>query len=82
MGVMADKDYAQMIDILAPIALEFVTVTPQSPRAMQAGELAELIKSRGIPARSIHGVEEIALLLEEGTPTVAFGSLLYRGADG
>lgn len=79
MGVMADKDYAQMVDTLAPLALDFVTVTPESERALQAKELAEYIRTRKIAARSAETVEEaLAFSAKEGR-TVAFGSLYFVG---
>ncbi len=50
MGVLADKDYLKMIELLLPMAESFVTVTPESSRALQGRELAELIQSRGVEA--------------------------------
>ena len=49
MGVLADKDYRSMIELLAPLAKRFYTLTPDSPRAMSAGQLAELLASYGKP---------------------------------
>jgi dihydrofolate synthase/folylpolyglutamate synthase len=34
-GVLADKDWEKMIEIIAPVAGAFVTVTPNSPRALR-----------------------------------------------
>lgn len=53
MGVMADKDYLIMIKELLPIAIDFVTVTPESNRALQAEELAAQIKETGVEARCL-----------------------------
>ena len=50
MGVLADKDYSAMIETLAPLAGRFYTVTPDSPRAMPATQLAQLLRSYGKPA--------------------------------
>lgn len=47
MGVMADKDYEKMIGELLPIAMDFVTVTPESARALQGETLAEDIRKQG-----------------------------------
>lgn len=47
MGVLADKDYQSMVELLAPLAKRFYTLTPDSPRAMSAGQLAELLVSCG-----------------------------------
>ncbi|MCL1787161.1 MAG: bifunctional folylpolyglutamate synthase/dihydrofolate synthase [Defluviitaleaceae bacterium] len=38
-GVLADKDYAAMLDILMPFAACFITVTPSDPRGLPAAEL-------------------------------------------
>jgi len=48
-GVLADKDYPAMMDMLAPYAERFVTVTPNSPRALSAGNLAKLLEKYGKP---------------------------------
>ncbi len=42
-GCMADKDYGEMFRWLLPYAQEFVTVTPQNPRALPAPDLAKYI---------------------------------------
>lgn len=47
MGVLADKDYAAMIELLAPLAKEIYTVTPDSPRALSAQELAQKLEIYG-----------------------------------
>lgn len=78
MGVMADKDYEGMIEELFPIARDFVTVTPESERALQAEVLAEKIRARGISAKSIPDTAGIKDLLSE-EKTVAFGSLYFIG---
>ena len=59
MGVMADKDYEEMIDALLPFAVDFVTVTPESNRALQSKDLAECIEKKGIPARFVDNMEEV-----------------------
>ena len=42
-GCMADKDYGDMFNHLLPYAKEFVTVTPQNPRALPAADLSRYI---------------------------------------
>ena len=79
MGVMADKDYEKMVEELLPLALDFVTVTPESSRALQAEELAEKIKNRGIPARSLQKVSQVFEVLTPKEKTVALGSLYFIG---
>jgi dihydrofolate synthase/folylpolyglutamate synthase len=88
MGVMADKDYEEMIDALLPLAIDFVTVTPESNRALQAKDLAECIQKKGIMASYADDLETvIAPFLtdsqegEDSDPkTIAFGSLYFIGA--
>lgn len=59
MGVMADKDYEEMIDALLPLAIDFVTVTPESNRALQSKDLAECIQKKGIKARFEDDMEKV-----------------------
>ena len=59
MGVMADKDYEEMIDVLLPLAIDFVTVTPESNRALQSKDLAECIERKGVKARYVEDMEEV-----------------------
>ncbi len=42
-GVMADKDYAPMLELLAPLARAFVCYEPDNPRALPAGRLVEAV---------------------------------------
>ena len=49
---MADKDVSAMLDLLAPLAERVFTLRPESPRAMEAEALAELLEARGVPARA------------------------------
>lgn len=79
MGVMADKDYEKMIEELLSLAIDFVTVTPESCRALQAESLAEKIRSQGISARSMASVADVLTLPRVGEKTIALGSLYFIG---
>ena len=46
MGVLADKDYPNMIAEVLPLANAFVCVTPPNPRALTAADLAEAIRAQ------------------------------------
>lgn len=59
MGVMADKDYEEMIEALLPLAIDFVTVTPESNRALQSKDLAECIQKKGVKARYAENMEAV-----------------------
>lgn len=48
-GVMADKDYNALTDILDLTADEYITVTPDNPRALPADKLAEHLKKYDKP---------------------------------
>ena len=82
-GVMADKDIPQMIDQLSTLAKEFVTVTPDNPRALSADVLAAMLSERGFSAVSRGSVEEgVQLAIElagTGGIVCALGSLYMLG---
>lgn len=46
MGVLADKDYPNMIAEVLSLANAFVCVTPPNPRALTAADLAEAIRAQ------------------------------------
>jgi len=84
MGVMADKDYRAMAARVAPYAREFVTVTPDSARALTAEALAADIRDRlGLPTAAEPSVEDGVrrALRERGPegPVCVFGSLYQTG---
>lgn len=79
MGVMADKDDTDMIRELLPLAIDFITVTPQSERAKEAKRLAETIRGYGVEARAAEDVKSALCQLPEEGRTVAFGSLYFIG---
>ena len=57
-GVMADKELDKMMKYILPLAKEFLTVTPDNPRAMKAEALAEYLRSKNASAESFATVEE------------------------
>lgn len=85
MGVMADKPYEDMLDILLPLFEEIYTVTPQNPRALPAEKLADCICEKGKTGIAFLSVKEAvhhALQMAsqgENRMLVAFGSLYYLG---
>ncbi len=82
-GVLSDKDYSQMMDHVLPIAKTFFTVTPDSPRALSAEDLASFLKEKGaeaIPCTSIDEAVKAALNRAADTDVICiFGSLYYVG---
>ncbi len=82
-GVLADKDYTAMYDLVAPYIKEFFLVTPPSPRALKASELAKKLSVYGKPVcvcESVeHGVNEAVRSAGENGTVLAFGSLYMIG---
>lgn len=80
-GVMADKDVPSMMKVLAPMAREIVTVTPNNPRAMEAGELAARIREYGAEAEACEtiqtGVDRVLELAGDEGTICALGSLYF-----
>ena len=58
MGVLSDKDYEQMIQILTPMAAKVYTVAPDNARALSSKDLAECVR------KYHHDVEERQRLKE------------------
>lgn len=78
MGVMADKDYTDILAFMEPLASRFVCLAPDSPRAMPPEELAALIQN--VPAETADSAEEAIMKARTyGDPVCAFGSLYYIG---
>jgi dihydrofolate synthase/folylpolyglutamate synthase len=79
-GVLADKDWQNMMAVLEDFAADFITVTPDSPRALTAEALAAYLEQRGKWAWAAESVQEamdmaIARALETDSVIVACGSL-------
>ena len=79
MAVMADKDYKEMVRELLPLAKDFVTVTADSNRALQAKDLAEFINENGVAASCVESVDEAIETLSTDIKNLAFGSLYFIG---
>jgi dihydrofolate synthase/folylpolyglutamate synthase len=83
LGVMADKDVAAMVRRIAPLAGAFVAVRPNNPRAMEAEELATLLRPLGAPVHACGSIDEgvrtaMALAGRSGA-VCALGSLYFSG---
>ena len=81
MGVMADKDYIDMIAELLPLAIDFTTVTVGYSRSLEAVELAECISKMGVKATCRSSLAEAMseVTAERRAKTIAFGSLYFVG---
>ena len=80
MGVLADKDYRKMIELLESYSAEYVCITPDSPRALPGKELAEILKERGHNSSFSDTIDEaVKKCLDSGRPTVTCTSLYISG---
>ena len=83
-GVMADKAYDEMIELIKPIAEQVFTVTPNNPRALASSEYAEYFTNHKIKATAFASVEDgirAAMLdsKQNARPLICLGSLyLYE----
>jgi len=83
-GVMADKNYTDMIDLMSPHAAKFITVMPENQRALPADELASAIKNRcAVPVSACASIPEavdMAFAEANNDSTImALGSLYMAG---
>ena len=84
-GILADKDYEGMLEIMIPLARRFYTVTVESSRSLQGQAVAEYLKGKGQDAVYIGDLADcLRTVLAEGKQTgkriVAFGSLYFIGS--
>ena len=84
-GVLADKDYDTMANILAPCAEYVFTLTPDNPRALDGAKLCETFKAHGADAAACNSFDTgISCALKKakkaGVPLVICGSL-YMYSD-
>lgn len=84
MGVLRDKEYEKIAEIMSPFADSIITVrTPDNPRALPALALAETVAkyhNRVTAADSLEEAVEMSYLLaDKDSVILAFGSLSYLG---
>lgn len=82
MGVMAEKDYETMVDLILPLAKHIYTLTPDSSRALSADALCAMIRQKGAAAdvcRDEQHMIELIRAQDAGESDVIFGSLYLIG---
>ena len=83
-GVLADKDYPDLIAQLDPYAAAYIAATPLSPRALPAAELGAYLQRFGKPVTVCPAPAQAAAraLAQAGEDDVicAVGSLYMAGA--
>ena len=84
LGVMADKDYAEMLKLLVPLAKAFVCYRPNNPRALSESDLADAVQLAAgsypvevIAAPSAHSAVERTLELSGNAAPICFCGSLY-----
>ncbi len=80
MGVLADKQYEQMLEVLGEYCNHFIAVTPANPRALSAEALAQKAQQLGLLAS--HAAPDLEVALQQAFSynddvILAFGSLSY-----
>ncbi len=85
-GVLADKDYDEMLEEMLPLADKVTAVTPESDRALKAEHLLDYMNARKIRAEQKENWREVFAPFLSGLgsensqeKTVAFGSLYFIG---
>ena len=83
-GVLADKDYGDMYKPVMPLIDEFVCITPDNPRKMEAADLAMYLREAGAKATACDttrdGVIKAMELAGKDGAILCFGSLYSIGA--
>lgn len=84
LGILADKDYTQMIDILGPYAASFHCIAPENERALGVEALADTIRARGFETYAYNNLDEAIRAVCDSAaansrPAVCFGSLYLAG---
>ena len=84
MGMLADKEYDEVVKTMAPCMAQVFTVTPpENPRALPAEELARSAERCGLHAQACGNLDEAVKRAEKAAGgedvILAFGSLSYLG---
>ncbi len=79
-GVLRDKDYTAIAADLAQVASRAFTLTPDSPRALQAEEYAKVLQQAGMEANAFPTLHEALTAArkaakQDGKPLICLGSL-------
>ena len=83
-GVLADKDYAEMFRPVMELVEQFVCITPDSPRKLEADDLARYLRGVGAKAEGCgqmeRGIRRCLELAGSDGAVLCFGSLYSIGA--
>lgn len=85
MGVMADKDFVQMAQLILPVAQRIYTLTPQSDRALEADTLRQRMtvlaaqEGAGCDIGVVGDVRSLPKYFDQNRKNIIFGSLYLIG---
>lgn len=82
MGVMRDKDYERMTEIIAPLAEKVFTIRPDNPRSLDAEILAGCFEKFGVPSEPCRSVRDgyskaLGVAKAANIPLIILGSLYF-----
>lgn len=85
MGVMADKDYEKMVNIISPYINLAYTVTPNNQRALDGAELSDMFKKNNVNSEYQTDIYEavssaVSFSNKSNTPLIILGTL-YMYSD-
>ena len=80
MGVMADKDYKKMVNIISPYINQVYTVTPNNQRALNGAELSDLFKKNNVNSEYQTDISKavssaVSFSNKSNTPLIILGTL-------
>ncbi len=86
-GILKDKEYEAMMQIIAPEACVIYTVTPQNARGLDGNLLAQVCRKYCNHVNAMESLDEavkvakeLALSTDKKSVVIAFGSLSYIGS--
>lgn len=74
LGILADKDYREMLLLFAPLASAWVCITPPNPRALPAADMAKTVTE-------LVG-DDVIVQVADGFEDAAVRALALAGPDG
>ena len=81
LGILADKDVPEMLDLLVPLTEKAFVIRPDSPRALDAETLCAMLRQRNVDAVACETVQQaVRSAMETGEAVCAVGSLYLSGA--
>lgn len=83
LGMMEDKDYESMVDAVLPLANKFLTLSPESDRAVKGSRMGTLLQERGFKAQALSSASEVLEYIDtradKDEVIIVFGSLYLVG---